>query len=98
MSREVLLYVISSAIELPDAMTTQTSPITIEGTAATRPARQPARSETAALAPGDRDMAGKSSEVEEVLTTMAVLGDDSLGRRTTRGTDVELCRARVHEG
>src|SRR3954470_19198987 len=41
MSREVLLKVSSSAIELADATTTQTSPIRMDGAAARRPARQP---------------------------------------------------------
>jgi hypothetical protein len=79
MSREVLLYVSSSEIELAEASTTQSSPIAIDGPAA-RSADQRVVARTAADAPGGW-LAQRSSAVEAVCRAMVV----ARRRRIVRG-------------
>lgn len=72
MSRDVLLNVTSSAIELPDAMTIQTMPIAIEGRAATSPARRPTRAAPLTVTAGGGGAAARPATVEDVSTAMTL--------------------------
>src|SRR5262245_42956941 len=71
MSREVLLKVTSSAIELADASTTQSSPMAIDGPAARSSARRLTLGE-AAGASGGRLARRSSAAVEAVCRVMVV--------------------------
>jgi hypothetical protein len=70
MSREVLLNVSSSALELAEARTTQTSPIAIAGPAA-HSSDQRLVVRAAAVEPGEW-LARRSSAVEAVCRAMVV--------------------------
>ena len=70
MSREVLLKVTSSAIELAEASTTQISPMAMDGPAARSAADRLALGEAADAAGGR--LARRSSAVEAVCRAMVV--------------------------
>ena len=78
MSREVLLNVTSSAIELADATMTQTSPIASDGSAVIHAARRLDTGVPTAGMVGAGATDGRSSAAEELLRAMALSRRGSL--------------------
>src|SRR3712207_6551422 len=98
MSRDVLLNVSSSAIELLVAMTAHSRPIMIDGRAASNPACRTARDAPLAVTADGGGAAATSGEVGDAWTAMALLGAGILARRLDAGPECGPGPPSVHEG